>query len=126
MRILSTRIHGALDYVIGAVLVLAPWLFGFAVGGPVQWVPILIGVGVIVYSTLTAYEMGFMPVISMPVHLMLDVAAGVVLALSPWLFGFAQIIVWPHLLVGLLAIGGGLMTETQPAVVGPTTTRAGD
>ena len=41
MRIISTRIHGIIDYLTGLLLIVAPWLFGFANGGAAQWVPVL-------------------------------------------------------------------------------------
>jgi hypothetical protein len=36
-------------------------------------------------------------------------------ARSPWLFGFAHLIVWPHVLVGILVIVAGATTETESA-----------
>jgi hypothetical protein len=36
------------------------------------------------------------------------------LALSPWLFGFADRLFWPRLIVGLREIGAGLTTRTAP------------
>ena len=36
------------------------------------------------------------------------------LALSPWLFGFADRVLWPRLIVGLWEIGAGLTTRTVP------------
>ena len=39
---------------------------------------------------------------------------GVLLAASPWLFGFADRVYWPHLILGLAEIGAGLMTRTTP------------
>jgi hypothetical protein len=44
----------------------------------------------------------------------IDVASGVPLALSPWLFGFADRLFWPRLIVGLREIGAGLTTRTAP------------
>ena len=114
MRVIPTNVHGILDYVIGIALIAAPWLFGFYAGGAESWVPIILGAGVIVYSLCTDYEAGAVKALSMPAHLGLDVAGGVLLAASPWLFGFSDIIVWPHLVVGILEIGAGLMTETTP------------
>jgi hypothetical protein len=52
--------------------------------------------------------------ISMPTHLMLDLGGGVLLALSPWLFGFSEYVWQPHLIVGLLEIGTSLMTRRIP------------
>lgn len=122
MRFIPTRVHGALDYLIGVVLIAAPWLFGFATGGPAQWVPVILGLAVIGYSAVTAYELGLVPLIPVPVHLTIDIVVGIILALSPWLFGFAALVFWPHLLVGLLEVGAGLTTETRPETVRPTAT----
>ena len=114
MRVIPTRIHGYVDYLMGVVLIAAPWILGFADGGPEQWVPVILGAGVILYSLLTDYELGVARVIPMQVHLALDVLGGAFLAISPWLFGFADEIWWPHVLFGLLEIGAGLMTQSSP------------
>ena len=114
MRFLPTRIHGALDYATGVLLIVAPWLFGFANGGAAQWVPVVLGVGVIGVALLTAYEWGMAKVIPMPVHLGIDLASGLLLLVSPWLFGFAALIWWPHVVIGLFEVGASLITQTVP------------
>jgi hypothetical protein len=40
----------------------------------------------------------------MSAHLSFDVAASILLTMSPWLFGFVDIISWPHAVFGLIAI----------------------
>lgn len=112
MRFLSTRAHGALDYVIGVLLIAAPWLFGFAANGAETWVPVALGVSIIVYSLLTNYERGATPVLSMRTHLWLDGLGGALLAASPWLFGFDELVQTPHLVVGILLVGLALVTRT--------------
>ena len=114
MQIIPTKIHGILDYLVGVLLLIAPWLFGFADGGIAQWLPIILGAGVIAYSLITDYELGVASVLSMPAHLGLDIAGGILLAVSPWLFGFADRVFWPHLLVGLIEIGTAAMTKRHP------------
>jgi hypothetical protein len=114
MRFIPTKIHGAMDYLTGIVLILAPWLLGFADGSVAHWLPVILGAGVIAFSLMTDYEFGITRIIPMPVHLGLDMAGGALLAVSPWLFGFADKVFWPHLIVGLLEIGAGLMTKTVP------------
>src|SRR3954469_151434 len=104
MRVIETKTHGYLDYIMGVLLIAAPWIFGFARGEAETWVPVILGVVVILYSLLTDYELGASPVISMRTHLMLDVIGGAVLAASPWLFGFADYIWQPHLILGILEI----------------------
>lgn len=115
MRVIPTRVHGVIDYLMGALLIIAPWIFGFADGGAEQWVPIILGAGTIVYSLLTNSELGVARVIPMPTHLLIDLVAGVLLAASPWIFGFSDDVYWPHLILGLLEIGATLMTQTRPA-----------
>ena len=117
MRFLPTRARGVLDYGMGALLVVAPWLFGFADApdAAATWVPVVLGLGVIGYSLLTDYELGLARKIPMPTHLLLDIGGGLLLAASPWLFGFAEWVWVPHLVFGLLAIGAALVTRKHPA-----------
>jgi hypothetical protein len=106
-----------LDYLIGALLIAAPWLFDFNRDGAETWVPVILGAGVILYSLFTDYELGVVRRLPMPTHLMLDLGGGVLLALSPWLFGFSDYVWAPHLIVGLIEIGTSLMTRRVPTGV---------
>ncbi|EAR52058.1 membrane protein, putative [Oceanicola granulosus HTCC2516] len=115
---IDTRTHGIIDYVTGALLLVAPYLFGFATGGVEQWLPQLLGVAIIGMSLVTRYELSVAKLIPLKAHLAVDIAGGVLLAVSPWLFGFAGIIWWPHLLVGLLEIAVALMTRRDAPVTG--------
>jgi SPW repeat len=115
MRMIPTRVHGVLDYVVGALLIAAPWLFDFHYGGAETWVPVVLGAGAILYSLCTDYELGVLRLIPMSTHLMLDMASGVVLALSPWLFGFHDRVWVPHVIVGLIEIVTPLMTQRVPS-----------
>lgn len=114
MRFISTRVHGMMDYVLGLLLIAAPWVIGFADGGAETWVPVILGAGMIVYSLMTAYEAGVVPMLSMPAHLGLDAAGGLLLLVSPWIFQFAEMIWWPHVLFGLIELGTVALTETVP------------
>ena len=120
MRFIPTRVHGMLDYGVGALLLVVPYILGFADGTAAQWIPQVIGAALIGASLLTDYELGVVRIIPMPVHLFLDVAAGALLAIAPWLFGFAGRVLWPHLILGLLEVGAGLMTRTTPGMAART------
>ena len=115
MKIIGTKTHGYLDYIVGLLLIAAPWIFNFDRGGAETWGPVVLGIGTIVYSLLTDYELGLSKTISMKTHLVLDMVAGLFLALSPWLFGFADYVWEPHQIVGILEIGVALMTKRNPA-----------
>ena len=45
------------------------------------------------------------------VHGMIDYVAGLLLIVSPWLFGFANYVHWPHVIFGMSALSAGLMTR---------------
>lgn len=115
MRFIPTKPHGYLDYIMAVVLITAPWIFGFNRGGAETWVPVILGAGVIVYSLLTDYELGASPQISMRTHLLLDLAQGIFLAVSPWLFNFDDHVYLPHLILGIAEIGASLCTKLQPS-----------
>ena len=118
IRFLPTKIHGALDYIVGLALMLAPNIFQFAdVGGPAVLIPRVLGMVLIVYSLITRYEWGVIKLISMPYHLMIDFLAALFLALSPFLFGFSnkEPNAWlPHLVVGIAVVVVVIVSKTQP------------
>lgn len=120
IRFVPTRVHGVFDYIGGIGLILAPFVFGFlSVGGIAVILPMVLGVGLLVYSLLTRYELGIPAVkfIPMPYHLIFDFVAAALLAASPFLFGFYHNTpnVWlPHLISGLVVIVLVLVSQTQP------------
>jgi type IV secretory pathway VirB6-like protein len=114
MKVINTKTHGYLDYIMGVVLIASPWMFNFARNGAETWVPVILGIATILYSLFTNYELGISRMIPMRTHLILDTVGGVFLAASPWLFGFADYIWQPHLILGILELGAVLMTKTEP------------
>ena len=115
MKILSTKTHGIIDYLMALVLISSPWLFNFDRNGAETWVPVGLGIGVILYSLITDYELGVSGIISMRTHLIIDILGGALLAASPWLFGFHDYVSTPHVILGIAEIGGALLTKTHPA-----------
>ena len=103
---------------VGILLVFFPNLFGFADGSSAQWIFVALGVAAILYSLVTDYELGLVHWIPMPVHLSLDAASGVVLAASPWLFGFHDRVYLPHLIFNLFEIVASLITRPRPDRLG--------
>lgn len=118
MRFIPTKVHGVLDYVVAIALILAPVIFGFSnVGGAAVIVPIVLGIGLIVYSLFTRYELGAVKLIRMPLHLVFDVVASLILIASPFLFGFINQApnAWlPHIIVGAAVIVVVIFSQPQP------------
>lgn len=104
-----------LDYGMGLILIASPWLLGFARGGAETWLPVILGLGVILYSLFTDYELGVVRKIRMSAHLTLDGLGGTLLAISPWLFAFADHLWVPHLVLGVAEIGAALFTRKVPS-----------
>ncbi len=117
-RPISTRMHGVIDYATSAALVAAPELLGLKGVRASALAPRIAGTGGTVYSALTDYEHGVAKRIPMRAHLALDAASGVLLAASPWLFGYAKAgrKYWlPHVVVGAGEVLAALTTKTQPS-----------
>ena len=114
MRFIPTKVHGLLDYAMGILLIAAPWILGFASDGAETYVPVVLGIGMLAYSLFTNYEMGAIKMLSMRTHLMLDLLGGLFLAASPWIFGFADYVYLPHLILGIAEMGAALMTRREP------------
>ena len=111
---IPTRIHGYLDYLMGLLLIVSPWIFGFPEGAATM-VPVVLGAGTIVYSLITDYELGLLKVISMKAHLLIDLMAGLLLIAAPWLFGFDEIVIWPFIILGVFEVGASLLTQKHPS-----------
>jgi len=111
MRFISRKVHAVLDYIVGILLIAAPWLLNFSDIEAAKWTAVSIGALVLIMSFMTDYEGGGKKVLSMSTHLTMDVLAGLFLAASPWIFNFDEQVFLPHLIVGILEIGAGLFTE---------------
>ena len=81
MKFLSTKAHAVIDYIMGVLLIAAPWLFDFANGGAAQWVSVILGLGMLIYRIVTNYELGMLKILPMNIHLAIDYAAGIILAI---------------------------------------------
>ena len=117
MKFISTKTHGFLDYVMGMLLIILPFLLHLGLSEPESIVLFVVGALMVLMAVMTRYELGVIRVIPMPAHLLADIMTGAILLFSPWLFGFAEKIYLPHLLLGVLEVLAALMTAT---VAGPS------
>ncbi len=119
IRFVPSSVHGIFDYIGGIALIACPFIFGFySMGGIAVILPIVLGIGLILYSLLTDYERGIpgLKFIPMPVHLILDFVAAAFLVATPFLFGFANqgLNVWlPFVVAGVGVIILVLVSQTH-------------
>ncbi|MEH6773349.1 MAG: SPW repeat protein [Cereibacter changlensis] len=117
MKIIDDGAHGLIDCAFGVLLILAPHLLGFANGGPAHMIPVLLGNAAIALTLLTVHRYAAIGLVPLAAHLRADLCGGAALAASPWLFGFADVAWWPHLLLGIATVTVALVTFPPPAVV---------
>ncbi len=125
MGLISTRTHAINDYIFGILLIAVPLMVSREQDASV-WVPVGVGALLLVQSLFTRYELSLAKVIPLSVHLSMDAMAGILLAASPWLFGFADKVWEPHFIVGIAEIALAAMTHvgaTERAVEGSHVTR---
>jgi hypothetical protein len=120
IRFVPTRVHGIFDYIGGIGLIASPFIFGFySMGGIAVILPIVLGIGLILYSLLTNYERGIpgLRFIPMPAHLIFDFVAAALLAVAPFLFSYSNqgLNVWlPQVIAGVAVILLVIVSQTHP------------
>lgn len=107
---IDTKTHGYIDYLMGILLIILPFILDFP-DGSATTLPIVLGAGTIVYSLLTNYELGAKRLLSMKAHLGIDLVAGLLLIAAPWIFGFADVVFWPFVILGVLEVGAAVLTK---------------
>lgn len=113
----SLKTHNILDYVAGLLLLLTPSLFGFADIDAARNFFVIAGLGLITYSLFTRYEIALWRKIPLGVHMTLDVTAGVLTILAPYVFGYSELLtgtqVAVHWVEGLGVIGLVALTDRK-------------
>lgn len=115
MRFVPTWIHGIADWLLGILLIAVPYILGFARGGAETFVPVALGITGLIVTFFTNHEYGIVRRIPMIGHLWVDGFAGILLATSPWIFGFADAVWIPHVVLGVTEFVASLVTETVPS-----------
>src|SRR5262245_19846202 len=111
MRLINTKFHAALDYLLGILLVGDPWIFRFEPSGPKYTMPLAVGSVAAGLALFTKFEYAIVKVIPLRLHLIIDVVSGLILASSPWIFGFSDIVYKPHFVFGLTHTVVAIITD---------------
>lgn len=113
--LISSKTHGVLDYVSGALITFSPWIFGFVnVGGAALFIPVFIGSISLFMTMFTNNYWGMVKMIQLQFNMVVDMFVGVTLILSPFVYHFYHLVVWPHVLLGLLALCEGMFSQFSP------------
>lgn len=86
---ISRFLHGAIEYLVGALLIAAPFLLAFESNAAVA-LSVVAGVLLIAVAASTEGPTSLIDSLPLAVHLLLDLALSAVLIASPFLFGFSD------------------------------------
>jgi VIT1/CCC1 family predicted Fe2+/Mn2+ transporter len=82
-------VHGVLEYLAGALFVLAPFLFAFE-SDTATVVSVAVGVVVLAVAASTRGSTGLVQHLPISIHVVLDYVLAVFLVAAPYLFGFSE------------------------------------
>jgi hypothetical protein len=110
---LSLRAHQLIEPAAALLLIVAPWLFGFADNDTATTLSIIVGVIVLLTGMSTRWRMSLVKLIPLRTHFMMDLAVGVALIALPFIAGFND-----HggatrffVIAGVLELGTAVMTR---------------
>jgi len=84
------NVHAALEPLIAAVIIAAPWLFGFSDTDDAKVVCIAVGLAMLIAGSITDWRLSIARLIPLRVHMLTDLLLGAVLILSPFVLGFSD------------------------------------
>lgn len=119
--ILSPDMHGTMEPVMSAILIAAPWIFGFSSVGDARWICIVVGIVMLVIGMSTAWKPAIVKLIPLRVHMAGDFVIGAFLILSPFIFGFSGEGGPTRFLIifGVIGLITAISTRWDPAEVDP-------
>jgi hypothetical protein len=109
--------HAAIEPLIAAIVIAAPWLFGFSDVDSAKAVCIVVGLVMLIGGSMTDWRLSLVRLIPLRAHLMTDLLLGAVLVLSPFIFGFSDEggATRFTVIAGVLELMAALMTRWDPA-----------
>jgi peptidoglycan/LPS O-acetylase OafA/YrhL len=83
----SAFVHGAVEYLVAAVLIMAPFLFGFD-SNAARALSLVLGIVLLVVTASSELPTGLSKSIPVKIHVVLDLAVAAFLIAAPFLFNF--------------------------------------
>lgn len=125
MLIFSTKAHGILDYLMGIFLLLVPTFLHLKIDSAEGFILYNTAGFLLLYTALTAYELGVIKLIPMKLHLTLDIFLGIFLATVPWVLNFEDQARIPFVILGVIQIVAGLTTASDVVTPEPQIEKLG-
>ena len=111
-----------MNYLTGAFLFASPMIVSGPEGHPYYWhaggailfLPLIIGWLQMIMTFFSASPMGVIKQFPVQMHCFQNILTGSFLIASPFIYGFSDVIWWPHILCGLVLVILGLFTTNSP------------
>jgi hypothetical protein len=87
---ISLTLHALLEPLVAALLIAAPFLFGFSDQGAPTAVAIVAGIFVLVVAMSTQWRLSLIKAIPISAHVVIDLILAALLVAAPFLFGFSH------------------------------------
>jgi len=115
MKFITPKIHSYIDYLMSALLLFFPWIFGKELQGPDAWIPFVAGITILTFTILTRFRHEHFGIIPIRTHLIGDIIIGLAIAASPWYSVFTQMSGTLHIVVGLAIVVVAILTDSDPS-----------
>jgi hypothetical protein len=118
-RFIPAKVIGFFDYAAALLLISTPfWAFDptnplNSSKGAALFTPFYFGVLVLVMTFFTNYEFGVIKAVPLKLHSALYIVAGSFVFFSPFMYNFAGVILWPHLLIGFYIVFSGAFIKIE-------------
>jgi len=112
MKLINSKMHGILDYVLVFMLSIAPYMFNLDEESIHCRVLMVTGLLLLLVSLLTDFEFFLIKVFTLKTHLIIDILLGIFLVTSPFTFDLSGRSIVPHIVLGIAIISVSLFTKT--------------
>lgn len=118
-------LHAAAEPFLVALLIAAPFIFGFSDESAPTAISIIAGLVILVVAMSTRWKLSLVKVIPVEIHALLDLVMGLFLIASPFIFSFSDVSSATAFFIvfGVVEILATIGTAWRGGVVAPATAR---
>lgn len=119
MKLINSKTHGIIDYILVFMLSISPFLFDLAEDSIHCRLLMVCGLLLLLTSLLTDFEFFLVKIFSFKTHLAIDFLLGLFLATSPLFFNLKEHSIIPHISLGIAILALPFFTKrnSEPAKV---------
>lgn len=109
MKIITPYLHGYLDYLTVVIFFLAPSVFGL--DGLAGILAYLLAVVHLAMTIATDFPLGLIKLVPLRIHGWVERVVGPTLLILPWVLGFAGSALAFYIVIGIVIIAVGVLTD---------------